>query len=70
MSEQPSLLTPILLTRSAALIVDHCIGVQAGDRCLVICDKNRPAGRYIRLIRPLIVRFLPDMLDMTTRIVA
>ena len=48
MSEQPSLLTPILLTRSAALIVDHCIGVQAGDRCLVICDKNRwPEGEAI-----------------------
>ncbi len=41
MSEQPTLLTPILLTRSAALIVDHCVGVQAGDRCLVISDKNR-----------------------------
>ncbi|MEA3338283.1 MAG: hypothetical protein U9R25_20530 [Chloroflexota bacterium] len=48
MSEQPSLLTPILLTRNAALIVDHCIGVQAGDLCLVICDKNRwPEGEAI-----------------------
>ena len=41
MSEQPSLLTPILLTRSAELVVDHCIGVGAGDHCLVISDKNR-----------------------------
>ena len=48
MSEQTPLLTPILLTRSAALVVDYCIGVQAGDLCLVICDKNRwPEGEAI-----------------------
>ncbi|MBU05795.1 MAG: hypothetical protein CL877_07580 [Dehalococcoidales bacterium] len=48
MSVQPALLTPILLTRSAALIIDHCIGVQAGDRCLVVCDKARwPEGEVI-----------------------
>jgi len=48
MSIQPPLLTPILLTRSAELIVDHCIGIQGGDRCLVISDKNRwPEGEAI-----------------------
>ena len=48
MSVQPTLNTPILLVRSAELIVDHCAGVGAGDRCLVICDKSRwPEGEAI-----------------------
>jgi leucyl aminopeptidase (aminopeptidase T) len=48
MAEQPTLLTPTLLTRSAELVVDHCIGVGAGDLCLVISDKKRwPEGEAI-----------------------
>lgn len=68
MAQQPTLLTPTLLTRAADLVVRHCAEVPAGAECLVLCDHlRRPEAEAVAGIL-LAQEATPLLLDVSSEV--